>query len=62
MTTVEYAVGLIIEQYGPIGALAVVLWYRQSQMIKAIVDLAEQQEAVNADEVAADIRIRSDDD
>jgi hypothetical protein len=57
----EYLVSLVIEQYGPIGVLAAVLWYRQTQMIRALVDLAEEHSSVDEDQVKSDLRLTGDD-
>lgn len=57
----EYLVTLAIEQYGPIGLLAALLWYRQTQMIRAIVDLAEEHQSVDEDKVRSDLRLAGDD-
>lgn len=52
----EYALTLLVEQYGPVGILAAVLWYRQTAMIRALLDLAEQTSGVDASEIKDDVQ------
>jgi len=56
----EYLINLIVENYGPVGVFAALLWLRQSRIIDAIGDLAEQHEDVDADRIEDKMRIRGD--
>lgn len=53
---IEYLITLVIENYGPIGLLAVLLWRRQSALTGAVLTLAEEQPSVDEDRVRESVR------
>lgn len=55
---IEYATTVLIEQYGPIGALALVLWYRQTGIIRGLLTLAEQQPDVDEEKIEEQVKVR----
>jgi hypothetical protein len=57
---IEYLITLAIEEYGPIGMLAVLLWYRQGVLISAVLRLADEQPGVDQDSIRSDLPLRDD--
>lgn len=47
---------VLLENYGPIGLLALFLWRRQRAMIGAILTLAEEQPEVDEDRLKERLR------
>lgn len=56
----DYLAQVAVEQYGPIGLLAAVLWYRQESVIRAVVTLAEEHPDVDEDKIEDSVKIRGD--
>lgn len=54
----EYVATLAVERYGPIALLALVLWRRQTALIRAVITLAEEQPDVDEDRIERDLRRR----
>jgi hypothetical protein len=53
----EYIYSLLIENYGPIGLLAIVLWHRQRQMLGVVVTLAEEHTEVDEERVREKMKL-----
>jgi len=51
----DYLLNLLIEQYGPVGMLALVLYRRQRALQSAVIRLAEEQPNVEEEAVRQDL-------
>jgi hypothetical protein len=54
----EYLTQLLLENYGPVGLFAIILWYRQGGIMRGLFRLAEESEQVDAEAVKEEVRIR----
>ena len=60
MAILSEASSIIIQDYGPIGLLALLLWRRQGQLISAVTTLAEEHDGVDEENIKESITFGGD--
>ena len=53
----EQIATVIVQDYGPIGIFALVLWHRQGQIISAVTRLAEEHEDVDEERIQDEMKV-----